>query len=91
MHPENNLNFWIIGSCKSAALINENGSIDWCCLPEFDSSSVFAKILDDNKGGGFWINSKNKFETKQMQCDINLFLIRTHTEAAMIYAIPPTL
>jgi len=59
MHLEKNLNFGIIGNCKSAALINENGSIDWCCLPEFDSPSVFAKILDDNKGGGFWVNTKN--------------------------------
>ena len=32
-----NLNFGIIGNCKSSALINEDSSIDWSCLPEFDS------------------------------------------------------
>jgi GH15 family glucan-1,4-alpha-glucosidase len=47
----NNLNYGIIGNCQSAALISDTGSIDWCCLPIFDSASVFAKLLDDEKGG----------------------------------------
>ena len=50
-----NFNFGIIGNCKSGALISEKGSIEWCCLPEFNSSSVFAKILDTEKGGSFEI------------------------------------
>ncbi|HBB93113.1 MAG: glycoside hydrolase [Bacteroidetes bacterium GWF2_49_14] len=49
----NNLNYGVIGNCRSAALISQKGSIDWCCLPEFDSPSVFAKILDQEKGGYF--------------------------------------
>ena len=52
-----NLNYGIIGNCKSAALINEDSSIDWLCLPQFDSASVFAKILDEEKGGHFKINN----------------------------------
>ena len=48
-----NLNYGIIGNCRSAALISDKGSLDWCCLPEFNSSSFFAKILDENKGGSF--------------------------------------
>lgn len=48
-----NLNYGIIGNCISAALISKDGSIDWCCLPSFDSPSVFAKILDRKKGGSF--------------------------------------
>lgn len=50
-----NLDYGLIGNCRSAALINKSGSIDWCCLPEFNSSSVFAKILDEEKGGSFEI------------------------------------
>ena len=50
-----NLNYGIIGNCKSGALVSETGSIDWFCLPEFNSSSVFAKILDDERGGSFEI------------------------------------
>ncbi|SHI98031.1 glycoside hydrolase family 15 protein [Pseudozobellia thermophila] len=48
-----NLDYGIIGNCRSAALISKTGSIDWCCLPEFDSSSVFAKLLDEEIGGSF--------------------------------------
>ena len=48
-----NLDYGIIGNCRSAALISKNGAIDWCCLPEFDSPSVFANLLDDEIGGSF--------------------------------------
>ena len=36
-----NLNYAIIGNCESAALINKDSTIDCCCLPRFDSHSVF--------------------------------------------------
>ncbi len=48
-----NLDYGIIGNCMSAALVSKEGSIDWCCLPKFDSPSVFAKMLDNEKGGSF--------------------------------------
>lgn len=50
-----NLNYGIIGNCRSAALVSENGSIDWCCLPEPDSQALFAGILDEENGGNFAI------------------------------------
>ncbi|WP_029033851.1 glycoside hydrolase family 15 protein [Salinimicrobium terrae] len=49
----NTLDYGLIGNCKSAALIDKSGSLDWCCLPNFNSASVFAKLLDKNKGGHF--------------------------------------
>ena len=55
-----NLNYGIIGNCKSSALIYEDSSIDWCCLPQFDSPSVFGKILDD-KIKSWWKISKKSF------------------------------
>lgn len=48
-------NYAIIGNMRTAALVGLNGSIDWFCFPHFDSSSVFAAILDDQKGGRFQI------------------------------------
>lgn len=61
----NNLNYGIIGNCRTAALVSETGSLDWCCLPEFDSASVFAKLLDDKKGGHFAFNVGSSYTVTQ--------------------------
>lgn len=50
-----NLDYGIVGNCKSAALISREGAIEWMCMPDFNSSSVFAKILDKKIGGSFEI------------------------------------
>ena len=60
-----NLDYGIIGNCRSAALISKTGSIDWCCLPEFDSPSVFAKLLDEEIGGSFEIKVADSYGITQ--------------------------
>lgn len=59
------LQYGIIGNCKTCALIDKKGSIDWMCYPRFDSASVFAKILDKDKGGKFEIVPDRKSEYEQ--------------------------
>ena len=49
-------NYGLIGNMRTSALVGMNGSIDWHCFPHFDSPSVFAAILDDQKGGHFKIS-----------------------------------
>jgi GH15 family glucan-1,4-alpha-glucosidase len=61
----NNLNYGVIGNCRSAALVSDKGSIDWCCLPDFDSPSVFAKLIDNGKGGFFSIVVDDKYAITQ--------------------------
>lgn len=48
-------NYGVIGNMRSIALVGMNGAIDFLCYPDFDSPTVFAALLDDKKGGCFWI------------------------------------
>ncbi|NJM15243.1 MAG: glycoside hydrolase family 15 protein [Bacteroidales bacterium] len=72
-----NLDYGVIGNGKSAALVSRFGSIDWCCLPGFNSSSVFAAILDQEKGGHFGISVNENYNiTQRYQNNTNLLVTR---------------
>ena len=45
--------YGIIGDCRAAALVSRHGSIDWLCWPRFDKASIFAALLDSERGG-YW-------------------------------------
>ena len=80
-----NLNYGIIGNCRSAALISYKGSLDWCCLPEFDSTSVFAKLLDENKGGSFEIVPQGDYTIHQEYYKNTAVLVTRFTEGTNIF------
>src|SRR6266480_5433983 len=42
-----------LSDCHSSALVSREGSIDWCCMPRFDSGSIFGRLLDWRRGGYF--------------------------------------
>src|SRR5215216_6881015 len=57
--------YGLIGDMRTAALIGLDGAIDWCCLPRFDSGSVFAGILDPERGGTWAIRPQGEWTSTQ--------------------------
>src|SRR5687768_15487748 len=45
----------LIGNCQMSALVARDGTIPWCCLPQFDSEPVFGALLDEEEGGSFGV------------------------------------
>ena len=74
-------NYGIIGDLHTTALVGMDGSIDWLCLPHHDSPSVFAAILDSEKGGRFKISPVGgEVTTKQLYWpDTNVLVTRFFT------------
>jgi alpha,alpha-trehalase len=59
----------LIGNTHSAALVGTDGSIDWCCLPHFDSGAVFCRLLDAGKGGFLRIAPVGGYRTSRRYSD----------------------
>ncbi|HEY3919833.1 MAG TPA: glycoside hydrolase family 15 protein [Stellaceae bacterium] len=58
-HTEKRIeDYGVIGNTHSAALISRDGSIDWLCLPRFDSAAMFAALLGDERHGSWRISTK---------------------------------
>ncbi len=71
-------NYGVIGDLNTVAVVGINGSIDYLCFPDIDSPSVFAALLDKEKGGYFSIHPVLKdYRNKQMYLpDTNILLTR---------------
>ncbi|MFF0725987.1 glycoside hydrolase family 15 protein [Streptomyces sp. NPDC004134] len=67
----------LIGDLRSAALVGTNGTIDWYCCPRFDAPSVFASLLDAERGGSFELAADVPTRRKQFYFpDTNVLITR---------------
>ena len=75
----------LIGDLQTAALVATDGTIDWFCCPRFDSPSVFASLLDAERGGFFRIRPEaGNYVTKQLYLPGTAILVtRFMTEAGV--------
>src|SRR5258705_1006948 len=71
-------NYAVIGNMQSIALVGMGGAIDFLCYPDFDSPTVFAALLDDQRGGRFEIRSQlTNMRVRQLYLpDTNILLTR---------------
>jgi len=61
--------YGLIGNDDRCALVSSDGSIDWCCFPHVASPSVFARLLDDTRGGQFALRPTDSYESHQQYLD----------------------
>ncbi|GAB1325900.1 glycoside hydrolase family 15 protein [Streptomyces sennicomposti] len=71
----------LIGDLRTVALVGTDGTIDWYCPPAFDAPSVFAAVLDAERGGRFELAAAQAARTKQFYFpDTNVLITRFFTE-----------
>ncbi len=84
--------YGLIGDLHSIALVSKNGSIDYCSMPLLDSPTIFASLLDDERGGCFSIQPKSEFSSSQSYIDDTNVLACTfsteHAEAELLDFMP---
>src|SRR5919197_19971 len=73
--------YGIIGDCRTAALVSRDGAIEWLCLPDYASPSIFAHILSPGRGGSFSIQPREAFLSTRKYRDLGAVLETTFETA----------
>ena len=78
----------VIGDLHGAALVGRHGSLDWWCAPRFDSPSIFAALLDAERGGRWQIAPRGAWTSEQRYLPATNVLVTTfHLEGGGVVAL----
>jgi GH15 family glucan-1,4-alpha-glucosidase len=72
----------LIGDCQTAALVGKDGSIDWLCLPRFDSGACFAALLGSPEHGRWKIAPQGDIKSVRRQYRDDTLVLETEFETA---------
>ena len=73
-------NYALIGNLRTAALVDRTGSIDWLCLPRFDSGACFAALLGDKENGRWLLAPQGEVKQVRRKYRDNTLLLETEFE-----------
>lgn len=80
--PDSIEDYALLSSCRTAALVSREGSIDWLCLPRFDSASVFAAVLGGPEHGAWRLRPADPDATCTRRYDGDTFTLVTRWESS---------
>ncbi len=89
--PPRIADYALLSNCRGSALVSRDGSIDWTCLPAFDSPALFARILGE-PGGAWSIRPSDPFESGRAYVEDTMVLqtrFRTETGSARLTDFMP--
>src|ERR1700692_3993397 len=72
----------LVGDCYTAALVSKDGSIDWLCLPRFDSGACFAALLGEREHGRWLLRPAEEVKATRRHYREGSLVLETDYETA---------